>query len=189
MPRLILGFVGPMVAGKGTACKYLEQQYGAQSFRFSSILRDVLDRLYLPHTRDHLQRISLALRETFDDDILARTIAQDVQASAGELVTVDGVRRLPDIKFLRPMPGFFLIAIAADERTRYERIIQRGENSDDRQKTFADFAREGQQEAERHIAEVAATADCHLDNNGTFEQLHQQLDTMLQKLRRRSNEG
>lgn len=182
MPKLILGFVGLMASGKGTCCQYLADRYGARSHRFSTILRDMLNRVYLPQTRDNLQQVSSALRATFGDDLLATTIAKDVAADPGALVTVDGVRRPPDIKFLRRLDGFWLVGVIADERTRYERSTQRNENPDDEHKTFADFARDGQQEAERQIVEVMASADFTLDNNGTFEELHRQLDAMLKKL-------
>lgn len=183
MPKLILGFVGPMAAGKGTCCEYLAERYGARSYRFSSILRDILSRVYIPHTRDNLQQVSSAMRNTFGDDLLARSIAQDVQADAGEIVTVDGVRRLPDIKFLRGIDGFFLIGITADEKIRYDRITQRNENPDDERKSFADFVREGQQEAEQQIAEVMASANFTIDNNSDFTALYRQLDELVVKTR------
>ena len=185
MSKIILGFVGPMASGKGTCCQYLADRYGARSHRFSTILRDILNRVYLPHTRDNLQQVSSTLRGAFGDDLLARAIAQDVGADTGALVTVDGVRRLPDIKFLRNIEGFFLIGISAEERVRFERITQRNENPDDEHKTFADFAREGQQEAERQIAEVMSSADFTVDNNGDFPALYAQLDAILTKIRSR----
>lgn len=186
MSKVILGFVGPIASGKGTGCRYLAERYSARSYRFSSILRDILSRVYLPHTRDNLQQVSSVLRGAFGDDLLARAIAQDVGADTGELVTVDGVRRRPDIKFLRGIDGFYLIGITADETKRFARITQRNENPDDEQKTFADFVREGQQEAERQITEVMASANFTIDNNGDFTALYQQLDTIISKLQAQS---
>ncbi len=183
MSKLILGFVGPMASGKGTACQYLEQRYRARSYRFSSILRDILDRVYLPRTRDHLQQVSSVMRGAFGDDLLARAMAHDVEADTGKLITVDGVRRRPDITYLRSLDGFYLIGITADEKVRFERIKNRHENPDDAGKTFADFVREGQQEAERQIAEVMASASFTLDNNGDFAALYRQLDAILIQVR------
>lgn len=182
MPNLILGFVGPLSSGKGTCCKYLAEKYGAKSYRFSSILRDVLTRLHLPHSRGNLQDVSLGLRNALGDDVLAKAIADDVKADTGNLATIDGIRRLPDIKYVRKLDGFHLVAVVADERVRYERLILRHENADDEQKTFSDFVKDGQQEAERQIAEIVSRAEFTVDNNGTLEELYQQLDKIVKKL-------
>src|SRR3990167_10017934 len=137
MPKMILGFVGSLSSGKGTCCKYLLEHYGAKTYRFSSILRDVLTRLHLPHTRGNLQQVSLGLRSSLGDDVLAKAIADDVNADAATIVAVDGIRRLPDIKYIRALDGFHLVAISAAERLRYERLTLRNANVDDERKTFA----------------------------------------------------
>ncbi|MDD5110630.1 MAG: AAA family ATPase [Patescibacteria group bacterium] len=183
MPKLIIGFVGPLSSGKGTCCKYLTEHYSAKTYRFSSILRDILKRLHLPHTRENLQNVSLGIRQTLGDDVLAKAIADDVSADAGELVTIDGIRRLPDIKYIRSLDNFHLVAVTADEQVRYERLTQRHENVDDERKTFADFVKDGKQEAEQQIAEIVNRAEFTVDNNGTLDELYDQLNTIVSKLR------
>jgi len=183
IPKIILGFVGPLASGKGTCCKYLAERQGAKTYRFSSILRDILTRLHLPHTRGNLQDVSLGLRNALGDDVLAKAIADDVAADTGDVVTVDGIRRLPDIKHVRMLDGFHLVAIVADERVRYVRLTQRHENADDERKTFADFVKDGQQEAERQISEIVSRAEFTVDNDGPLEELYEQLDKIVHKLK------
>src|SRR3989338_3819410 len=97
MNKIILGFVGPIASGKGTACQYLRDQHRAPTYRFSTPLRDVLDRLYLPQSRQNMQDLSLALRQTFGDDLLASVIAHDVAADQSPIIAIDGIRRPPDL--------------------------------------------------------------------------------------------
>lgn len=179
--KIILGFVGPLAAGKGTACKYLTENHNAEVFKFSTPLRDVLNRLYREIVRSNMQNLSLALRQTFGDDLLAAVIAGDVQKSTAQFIAVDGVRRLPDIAYLIDIPGFKLVAINADQKTRWERMVKRGENADDATKTFEQFQIDEQQEAEQHIAEVATTAQFSIDNNGTLDDLHRQIEDILKQ--------
>jgi dephospho-CoA kinase len=184
MPKkIILGFVGEISSGKGTACQYLQKKYGAPSYRFSTMLRDILTRLYLPISRENMQDLSLGLRQTFGDDTLAKVIAQDVNQNPAELISVDGVRREPDIKYLREIPGFHLIYLTADQKIRYQRIVDRGENTDDQGKTFEKFQQDEKAEAELYIAATAKIADFTITNNGTFEELYQQLEDILNKIR------
>ncbi|PIY96914.1 MAG: hypothetical protein COY66_01960 [Candidatus Kerfeldbacteria bacterium CG_4_10_14_0_8_um_filter_42_10] len=180
MSKLILGFIGPIASGKGTACRYFSEKYQADSFRFSSILRDILDRLYLPQSRENMQELSLLLRENFSQDILSKAIAEDANKAAGELVVIDGIRRESDIKHLRHTPGFKLIGLAVDVRRRYERLVQRHENSDDQNKTWEEFQKDQEAEAERQIPEMIRKADVVIDNNGTLEEFYKNLDRLVE---------
>ncbi len=179
--KIILGFVGELSGGKGTACAYLKEKYNAPSYRFSTILRDVLNRLYLEINRPNLQELSRILRETFGQDTLAKVIASDVKNDTSEIITVDGIRRLADIKYLKEIPGFHLIYLTADQKIRYERMTKRGENSDDNTKTFEEFQKDEQAEAELEIKETATSADFTINNDGTPEELYSQLEEILKE--------
>jgi dephospho-CoA kinase len=181
--KIILGFVGPIASGKGTACEYLNKEYQATTHRFSTMLRDVLNRLYIPQTRENLQAVSLVLRQQFGDDMLAKVISQDVANDPSEMIAIDGIRRLPDIAFLKELPGFYLVYINADQKIRYERITKRDENTDDTQKTFEQFQQDEQREAEKHIAEVGQQANIQINNDGNLDDLHKQIDKIIEDIK------
>jgi dephospho-CoA kinase len=180
--KLILGFVGPIASGKGTACKYLQEKHKAEIFRFSTMLRDVLDRFYIEQSRENMQTVSLVLRQAFGDDLMAKTIANDTNKSKAKIVAVDGVRRKPDIKYLSQITGFYLVSIEADQKIRWQRIVARGENTDDTKKTLEQFAQDEQREAEQQIKEVAKLAKFKINNDGTTQDLYQQIEEILNKI-------
>ena len=182
--KIILGLVGPLSSGKGTTSQYLKEKYNAQVYRFSTILRDILDRLHLEQSRANMQDASRVLRETFGSDLLANVIAQDVSSDSAKIIVVDGVRREPDIKYLKELPDFHLVCINADQKIRHKRMTQRGENPDDNQKTFEQFQQDEQAEAEQQIKQVAKLAEFTIDNNGTIDQLHQQTEKILDEVRK-----
>lgn len=184
MPKLILGFVGKLASGKAVCQKYISENYDAGGAKFSTSLRDILNRLYLPITRENMQDISLDLRNRFGSDILARVIAEDVKNDPHDIVVIDGVRRLPDIACLKDLPGFNLISIDATPELRYERMKKRNENVGDSEKTFAQFVEDGGREAELQIPEVMSAASFHLDNNGPIEDLHKQLEKIICELKK-----
>lgn len=180
--KIILAFTGRIGSGKGTACKYFIERYGAVEVRFSHPLRDILDRVYLEKNRENLQDVSTVLRQRFGNDLLARTIAKDVEKLDASLIVVDGVRRVEDVQFLRAMPGFRLIAISADERIRFERIRGRGENTDDATKTWEEFQKQESAETEVTIPEVMKSASATVENGGTVESFFASLETMYQSI-------
>jgi dephospho-CoA kinase len=179
MAKVILGLAGEIACGKGTVAKYLVEKYDGSTHRFSTMLRDVAKRMYLPENRDNLQKISTLFRENFSDDIMSKVICHDVKNDEHQVVAVDGVRRLPDIKYLNEIPNFKLVYIEADIEKKYARIINRKENTDDAEKTFEEFKKDHEREAEVRIRDLKSKADFVIDNNGTFEELYAQIDKII----------
>lgn len=182
--KVILGFTGLLASGKGTAAKYLEEKHQAATFRFSTMLRDILDRVYVPQTRDNMIRLSEFLRGTYGEEVMAKTIAEDVEKSDEKIVVVEGVRRMADIAYLSKLPNFILVEIFAEPRTRYERLIKRGENPDDNSKTYEQFLADHQRSTELSILDVIKHATERVDNNGDLANLHKQLDELVKKYKR-----
>jgi len=179
MSTLILGLVGPLASGKGTVKKYIVEKYGGQDCRFSSILRDVLKRLSLDISRDNLINISTILRQNFGQDLLAKAIANDAKNFDADIVVIDGVRRMEDIQYLREIKGFVLLSIDADEKVRYGRMVARNENAGDNKKTFEEFLADHKRETELTIPGVMKIADNVVDNSGTLDELHAQIDKII----------
>lgn len=178
--KIILGLTGEICAGKGTIVKYITEKHGATSYRFSTMLRDLLKRLYLPVSRENIQYISTAIRQYLGEDIMAKVIAQDVKNDANNIIVVDGVRRVPDIKYLRDLTGFKLIRIVAEPETRYKRLILRKENPGDENKTYEEFLADHKKEADSQVPVVMAQADLEITNNGSLEDLYKQVDQIIQ---------
>ncbi len=177
--KIILGVAGEMASGKGTVAKYLTEEKQGVSYRFSSILRDLVQRLYLDETRENLQTISTAVRENFGQDILCKVICQDVVNDQTEIIVIDGVRRIQDVEKLKNLKEFKLIYLEADLEKRFERIKKRGENSDDRTKTLEEFKKDHEREAEQEIKQLKNEADFIVDNNNSFENLYKQINNLL----------
>lgn len=179
--KIIFGFAGPMSSGKDTAANYLAKKYAGVNYSFSTMLKDVLERYHLEFNRDNLIKISEAMRERFGEDILAKTIAEDVKNDQNKIISISNVRRLADIKFLSDIPGFVLIAIDAEPKIRYERLVKRAEKSDDVNKTYEQFLADQQRSTETTIPEVMSKAQETINNDGTLENLYSQLDELIKK--------
>lgn len=180
MPRkVVFGFVGQMGSGKGTVAKYLEEKYGASTYRFSSIVRDVAKRLYLSENRDTLVKMSEALRAAFGENIFAKVIAEDAAHASNSIIMLDGIRRVSDIDF--ELPNFVLVEVFANMETRLKRIQARGENPDDATLTMEQFTANHERSTEKSIAEIAERATERIDNNGSSEELYKQIDALVEK--------
>lgn len=180
--KIIFGLVGPMASGKDAVKKYLEEKYQGTSFRFSSILRGVLDCLGIEHKRDNMIALSTWVRHTFGEDLLAKAIAKNVEESENNLIIVDGIRRLTDIEYLKRNPNFVLVAIDAKAKIRYERAVKRNENVGDDEKTYEDFLTDHTKETEATIPEVMLQANFNINNDEGFQELYQQVEQIIKAI-------
>jgi len=181
--KIIVGIAGEIAAGKTTATDYLKEKHGAVSFRFSEMLRDILDRLHIEKSRTNLQTLSSTLRQNFSEDIMSKVLVEDVKQSDAQFIITEGIRRPSDVTFLRELPNFHIIAIHTDAKLRYERLSSRNENPDDKTKTWEAFVHDGEQEAERAIQNIMSEAKFSIDNNGSMEELFENIDRIVNTLK------
>lgn len=182
MNKKIIGLVGMVASGKETVKQYIVKKYSAKDCKFSTSLRDILNRATIPVSRENMQKLSTILRANFGEDLLAKAIAMDASGLDSDIVVIDGVRRFTDIEYLNKLPNFFLVKIDADSRIRYERMVKRNENDGDDKKTYEEFLKDHEAEADRQIPEVMKTAKYSIDNNSSLEDLYKQVDEIIAKL-------
>ncbi len=181
MQKKIIGLTGEIASGKGTVAEYIKKNYNGSIHRFSTILRDVLDRLYLDQSRENMQKLSTTLRKNYGQDLFSKVISQDVKNDSAKVIAIDGIRRESDIEYLKKIDGFRLVYLEADLEIRYKRLIKRDENSDDQNKAFEQFKKDHRGESELQIKELKNIAGEVIDNNGIMESLYQQVDKILKK--------
>ncbi len=180
--KIIIGLTGQIACGKGVIKKFLIEKYKASDYRFSTILRNILDRLDIEQSRKNMQKISIALRKTFGENVLAKAMAKDADEDKDDFIVIDGIRRMADIKYLKNVKGFFLVSVKADKKIRYQRVVQRNENKGDNKKTFAQFLNDEKQETELEIPKTMKKANFVIDNNGTWEELWEQIHQLVKKI-------
>ena len=182
MLKIIIGLVGQIACGKEAAKKYLAKKYNTQDCKFSNPLRDVVRRLDIPESRENLQKLSTILRGGFGEDLLAKVISVDASKLNADIVIIDGVRRMADIKYLKDLSNFYLIKVEVDAKLRYERMKARNENVGDSEKTFEQFMNDQNNEAEKGIPEVMDVAKLSIENNGTLEELYSKTDKIIKEI-------
>ncbi|MEK7652940.1 MAG: AAA family ATPase [Patescibacteria group bacterium] len=191
--KLIIGLVGEIASGKDTMAAYLKKKYGAEVVSFSKPLRDILDRMYLPQTRENMVWLGYDLRARFGQDILAKIIGKEIlgkksakggSASGGKMFVLPNVRLEGDITYLKKIPGFYLVRIDADQKIRYERLKKRSQNADDKTKTWKQFLQDANLPTEKTIRGVAKKAKFRIDNNGSFGELYEQVEKLIKKIKK-----
>lgn len=181
MAKLILGLTGEMGSGKGAITKHIVQNYDADSHKFSQVFRDILDRACIEQSRENISALSLMLRKTFGEDILAKSMYHDAKNDTHDIVVIDGVRRLEDLTYLKEMPEFKLAYVESDIQVCYDRLVRRAENPGDATKTFEEFRKDHERDADARIPDLKNYADIVIENNGTYPELYQKVDEVIKQ--------
>src|SRR3989339_517868 len=151
MPKkIILGLVGEIASGKDTVAAYLKKKYKADTISFSQPVRDILDILYLPQTRKNMSGIGDNLRAQFGQDLLSRVIADKVRQTKAKIITLPNIRLESDLVYLKKEPGFILVRVDCEDKTRFARLKKRSQNPDDKNKTWKQFLSDSKLYTERH---------------------------------------
>lgn len=177
--KTVIGLVGRMGAGKSVVSKYICEKYGANEYRFSQILVDILDRLYLPHRREYLQELGACLRK-IREDCIVRALKKDLERDESNLIVIDGIRYFNEVELLRSFDRSYLICIKALPELRFERIKNRREKEEP--PTFEEFLKKEEAETEKKIDEICKEAEFVVKNNSTLEDLYAKIDKIMNRI-------
>lgn len=182
--RIILVFAGEIAAGKSAVTEYLIKKHRASYYKFSTPVRDILERLHKEVNRENLSALSTSLRKIFGEDFLVHVLIKDIIHDKNNLLIFDGLRKLDELKYLKKIKGLKFIYVLADEKIRYQRLIKRGEKEDDRKKSRAQFKRDHKLASEKDISRLKKSADYLLDNSGSLADLHENIEKIINKIKK-----
>lgn len=177
---MIIGLVGEKLAGKDTAANYLVKNYGADHFRFTHILDEVLKDLNLPISRKNEIDLGLSLRKVFGDHVLANALERRIKKSSAKINVVNGIR-MDEMDVVKSW-GAKIIYVTSPIEIRFERNKTRREKADDGQMNFEAFAAVEKGPTEVRIPELGKRADFKIENSGTVEEYYSKIDDIMKQL-------
>lgn len=180
--KIILGLIGRIGSGKTVAADYLVRKYGVGYLRFSDVLRDILQRIHKPDTRENLQNLGIALRKCFGEGVLAGVLRKDILASTREVIVVDGVRYEDEVQMIKDVGGK-IVYVTAPQELRFERTVGRGTRGESGL-TFQQFRENENRETEKMIDVLGERAEYRIDNTGTVEDLKRKVDAIVKNVRK-----
>lgn len=180
MNKTYIGLVGEKGSGKETFCIFLqaiakdEQAPFSGSkkifhIRFSDILKQTLMLWDLPITRHNLQLLAQVMDNGFGQGTLSHAISEQIIGSEADIIILDGIRWQTDLDLLNSFPNPLLVYITADLEKRYNRLLLRGEKSEEHLSTLEQFKREEMAKNELLIPKFGKRANVKIENNGILE--------------------
>ncbi len=182
----VIGLTGTLCSGKGTVKEIICKRVNCYTVSLSSVIK-ASERKEVD--RKILQDKGNELRKNYGADILVR-LATDYMQRNKEFLIIDGIRNPAEVDYLRKKFGkdFFLIAVDAPRKIRFERMVKR--NRKDDPKTWEEFLEIderdlGKDEPEygQRVKDCMEKADFLIINDSNIEELEKKVDEILLKIK------
>ncbi len=183
---IIVGITGTLGAGKGTIVDYLISHHGFKHFSVRGFLTEIIKARGLELNRDSMVLVANELRADHSPSYIAEQLLTQAELSGGNCI-IESIRTVGEVTALRKKGGFYLFAVDADPQLRYERVVQRGSETD--KVSYETFIENEQREMtstdpnKQNLAACQALADFKFDNNHSFEELYKQVEDVLGNLK------
>jgi len=178
----IIGITGTNGAGKGTVVDYLVQKKGFVHFSARAYITKLLEEEGKEANRENLIERGNELREKYGPSAIA-ILLYDEAIKTGKNCIIESIRTLGEIELLRSKGNFMLLAVDADPKIRYERVVLRASATD--KVSFEKFVELEKIEMEntdpnkQNISVCVKNADYVLTNDGNLNDLYQQIDKII----------
>lgn len=180
---MIIGLTGKNAAGKGEVAKFLIEG-GYQYYSLSDVLREEMKAKGITITRDNLIKFANEMRTAHGGSVLAERVLAKLDPEKNYVV--DSIRNPFEVEALRRRKDFALLMVDSDPKIRFERIKARNREGDPQ--VYKEFLKIEAAEAgsndpmTQQLNRTQEMADAVVENNGTVDELHEQLRQVCRML-------
>jgi dephospho-CoA kinase len=182
--KLILGITGTNGAGKGTVVEYLVKQKGFKHFSASGLITEEIIKRKMPVNRDNMILVGNDLRVKNGAGYIAEELIKRASNNKNDSI-IESIRILSEVDKLREKGGI-LLAVDADQKLRYKRILLRGGDKD--KVSLEQFVAQEKLEMKsndqnkQNLLACIKETNYLIENNGTFEELNREIEKLLVKI-------
>ena len=182
---IIIGITGTIGAGKGTLVEYLIEKKKFVHYSVREFLIAEINKRHLPVNRDSMVSIANELREKNSPSYIIDCLFEQAKQLRKNAV-IESIRSVGEVESLQNKGDFYLLAVDADPKIRYERIVKR--NSETDRITFEEFLANEQREMnttdlnKQNLSQCIAMSDYRLCNNSSINELHNNLEEVFLKI-------
>ncbi|HPT53140.1 MAG TPA: AAA family ATPase [Bacteroidales bacterium] len=181
---VIVGITGTLGAGKGTVVDYLVQHFQFRHFSVRDYLWNEVRARDLPLNRDSLTTVANDLRATHSPSFIVDELYKIASAQPQNAI-IESIRTVGEIDSLSKKGTFLLLAVDADPKIRYNRVVLR--NSETDHISYETFWANEQREMssgdvnKQNLGACIQKANYVLLNNGNQDELYRQVNEIINK--------
>ncbi len=166
--------------------EYLVGQEGFVHYSVRGFLLEEMKKLGMPENRDSMTVLANRLRAAYGPSHIIDHL-YDQASENGHDCVIESIRTPGEVESLRRKPDFYLLAVDADPRTRYDRIRQRASETD--QVSFEEFRANEEREFnsedphKQNLSKCIEMADFTFRNDGSIEELTAAVEKVMNEIK------
>lgn len=175
---LIIGLTGMIWAWKWTIVDYLIQKWFVH-YSVRSFLISKLQEIWMDINRENMAKIWNELRSKYWSAYIIEQL-YEIALKASKNCVIESIRTVWEIQSLRSRENFKLIAVNAEVKKRYQRILDRKSITDNI--SFEQFLLDEERESfsddpnKQNLTSCIKMADIVLDNDWSVDELYSKID-------------
>lgn len=183
---MIIGITGSFGAGKGEVVRYLVDKKGFKHYSARAFIQEEAKKrgVDISKGREATIPVANALRAEHGPTYIVESLYNRALADGGNAV-IESLRAVAEAKFIKEKGGV-VWGVDADPKLRYERAFARKSETDT--VTYEEWLDQERRESnpgdptKQDIFGALKESNTVFQNNGTFEELHAQVETALAKV-------
>jgi len=187
---MIIGITGTLASGKGVVSEILMKR-GFKHYSVRDYLIKEIIKRGMSVNRDSMVSVANDLRSKFSPSYIMEELFTEAQRVGGDCI-IESIRVVGEAEALRQKGEFILIAVDANIKIRYDRIVCRQSETD--RISYNEFVRNENREmassepAKQSIAKVMEMADFKIINNGEIEAVERDVEQILEIVKKKGGE-
>jgi dephospho-CoA kinase len=178
---MIIGITGTLGAGKGTVAEYLTKK-GFKHYSVRDFLTEEVKKRDLPLNRTSLVNVANELREKYSPSYIVEELF-NIAKQKDEKCIIESIRNVGEVISLQKKNGIIL-AIDADPKIRFNRIMQRKSFTDEI--SYEKFIEEEKREFtsndpnKQNLSKCIELANYKIENNKSIEELYNEIERFIE---------
>ena len=170
--KTIIGIAGMPGAGKAVASN-TAKELDIPVFVCGDVLREEAKIRKIVATPENFGKLMFQMRRDEGPSVMIKRLLPRISEAKSKIIMVEGLRSIDELESLMNNFEVKLLAIHANPKQRFQRLIDRGRGDDP--KTIGEFNNRDARELSLGVGSVIALADYLIMNDSTLEIFQQKL--------------
>lgn len=183
---VVIGITGTLGAGKGTIVDFLKEKYNFEHYSVRAYLIAEIKRRGLIVNRDSMTLVANKLRANNSPSFITDELYKIAVKNAKDCI-IESIRTPGEVESLKAKSDFYLFAVDASPKLRFNRIKIRQSSTDniDFETFMANEAREmnTSDPNKQNLSKCIEMADYKFNNDGNLNSLNRDIEDVINKIR------